>query len=463
MFDRSGPMIAQEQLAQTAADLRFGFVPLPGAAPGYDPAADAKGVMFPGLASPATVPIPGVQYTGSYAPGQRFVVRVPRAWNGSLIVAGAPGTRNEFCNDLIFGDFALARGYAFAASNKGLALNAALEPLATVEDRRTAYPIPFDSGGLLTAGLALRLGLLSPRRVTIDSWNADYHALVVFARELLAQQHAPPLRVYAIGISNGGAQVRTLVERHPELIDGALEWAGVYWAPERNMLDDLPAFLREMPAYVAGGFRDRAVVERLVEHGFPPDVVQDDPAHPSLYAEYYSNVPPFYADLTVFAYALLIDPEAQSWFDVPACVPNPDDPARLPARCNASGLALPENRAAYVPSAAARRAIAGFAHSGQIAKPLISIAGTHDTFITPRNNAVAYARAVERAGCSALHELFLVAGGTHIDTFAAFGYGMQPQAPFAWAAFDRLVKIVEGGRPTGGGAIRTLRTPREVD
>ena len=72
-------MIAQEQLTQTTVDLRFSCVPLPGAAPGYDPAADAKGVMFPGLASPATVPIPGVQYTGSCAPGQRFVVRVPRA------------------------------------------------------------------------------------------------------------------------------------------------------------------------------------------------------------------------------------------------------------------------------------------------------------------------------------------------------------------------------------------------
>ena len=44
--------------------------------------------LFPALASPATEPIPGVQYTGSYAPGQRFVIRVPRRWNGSLIVAG---------------------------------------------------------------------------------------------------------------------------------------------------------------------------------------------------------------------------------------------------------------------------------------------------------------------------------------------------------------------------------------
>jgi alpha-beta hydrolase superfamily lysophospholipase len=455
-------MIALEFLTQKVPDLRFGFVPLPGAEPGYDPAADAKAIMFPGLASPAVEPVPGVQYTGSYAAGQRFVIRVPRAWNGSLIVAGTPGTRNEFCNDLVFGEFALARGYAFAASNKGLALNAALEPAAGVEDRGTAYPIPFDSGGLLTAGLALRLGLLSPRRVTIDSWNADYHALVLYARNLIAELHARPARVYAIGASNGGAQVRTLLEGHPELIDGALEWAGVYWTPERNMLDDLPAFLGEMPAYVAGGFRDRAVVERLAERGFPPDVVQDDPAHPSLYAEYYSNVPPFYADLTVFAYALLIDPEAHSSFEIPACVPDARDPARLPARCNGSGLALPENRAAYVPSAAARRAIAGFAHTGRIGKPLVSIAGTHDVFITPQRNAVDYAQAVERAGCSALHELFLVEGGTHVDTFALFGYGTQPQAPFAWAAFDRLVRRVEHGAAGGGGTIHSVRTPQEI-
>ncbi|MGD0474834.1 MAG: hypothetical protein ABSB70_16690 [Candidatus Velthaea sp.] len=455
-------MIALEFLTQSVDDLRFGNVSLPGAAPGYDPATDAKAIMFAGLSSPAAQPVPGSQYTGSYAPGQRFVIRVPQRWNGSLIVAGSPGTRNEFCNDLIFGDFALARGYAFAASNKGLALNAALEPAAAVADRTTAYPIPFDSGGLLSAGLALRLGLISPRRITIDSWNADYRALVCYARDLVAELHSRPARIYAVGASNGGAQVRTLLEREPELIDGALEWEGVYWTPERNMLDDLPVFLREMPGYVASGFRDRSAVDRLVACGFPPDVVQDDPAHPSLYAEYYSNVPPFYADLTLFAYALLIDPEAHSSFEIPACVADPNDPARLPAHCNGSGLALPENRAAYVPSEAARRVVAGFAHTGQIGKPLVSIAGTLDAFVTPQRNALGYAAAVQRAGRSALHELFLVEGGTHVDNFVSFGYGTQPQAPFAWAAFDRLVRRVEHGAAGGGGAIRTVRTPQEI-
>jgi alpha-beta hydrolase superfamily lysophospholipase len=452
---------------QPVPDLRFGFAPLPAAAPGYYPAGDAQALMLPGLASPATQPVPGVQYIGSYAHGQRFVIRVPSGWNGSLIVAGTPATRNEFSNDLVWGEFALARGYAFAASNKGIALNATLELAADVDDRRAAYPIPFDSGGLLAQGLALRFGMLSPLPIPIDRWNADYRALIVFTRELLAQRHAAPARVYAVGLSNGGAQVRTLLEAHPELVDGGVEWAGVYWTPQRSILDDLPVFLREMPAYVSSGFRDTSVVERLVEQGFPPDVVQDDPGHPSLYAEFYSNTLPFYADVTLFAYAMLIDPSTDASYDVPACVADPHDAARLPARCNGIGLAVPENRAAYIPSAAARRAIEAFAHTGNIGKPLISIAGTLDTFIAPQQHAVEYARAVARAGAAKLHELFLVEGGTHVDTFVTFGYGLRAQAPFAWAAFDRLVRVVEGGAAlhpdgAGDGAIRTVRAAREI-
>jgi pimeloyl-ACP methyl ester carboxylesterase len=450
--------------AEVVADLRFGFAPLPAAAPGYYPAGDAQAIMSASVGSPATRPVAGVQYTGSYAAGQRYVVRVPSAWNGSLIVAGTPATRNEFSNDLVWGEFALARGYAFAASNKGVAVNATLELAADigVDDRRVAYPVPFDSGGLLSQGVALRFGMLSPQRIPIDAWNADYHALVLFARELLAQRHAPPARVYAVGLSNGGAQVRTLLETHPELVDGGVDWAGVYWSPERSLLDELPVFLRALPAYVASGFRDAAIVAQLVAAGFPPDVVQDDPSHPSLYAEFYSNVPPFYADITLFAYALLIDPHAQAWFEIPPCVADPRDPARLPARCNGSGLACPENRAAYVPSADARAAIASFAHTGNIGKPLVSIAGTRDAFVAPAQHAVGYAGAVAHAGSAALHELFLVEGGTHVDTFAAFGYGLQPQAPFAWAALDRLVQRVEAGRAVDGGTIRSVRTPQDL-
>ncbi len=448
-------------MAQTVADLRFGYAPLPAATPGYYPAGDAAALLLPGLPTPATRPVPGVQYTGSYAAGQRYVIRVPDDWNGSLVAAGTPATRNEFSNDLVWGECALARGYAFASSNKGIAVNATLEVAAGVTDRRATYPIPFDSGGLLAQGLALRFGMLSPAPIPIDRWNADYAALITFARDWLSERHAPPQRTFAVGLSNGGGQVRSLLEQRPELVDGGVEWAGVYWSAERSLLDELPVFLREMPAYIAGGFTDAAVVQRLVRFGFPPDVVQADAAHPSLYAEYYSNVAPFYADITLFAYALLIDPEADSWYDAPACIADPVDAARLPATCNGTGLAVPANRAAYAPSAAARTAIRAFAHTGRIEKPLVSIAGTHDVFVTPEHHALGYARAVARAQRSALHQLYLVTGGTHVDAFAAFGYGLQAQAPFAWAAFDRLVRTVEQGAD-GDGRLRTVTTPADI-
>lgn len=447
--------------AQQLPDLRFGMAPLPASAPGYDPADDAKALILAGTPSPATQPVPGWQYTGSYATDQRYVVRVPTAWNGNVLVAGTPATRSEFANDAIWGDYALAHGYAFASSNKGIPYNAIAEPVASVTNQAAAYPVPFDAGGLESKNLALRFGILAPHKIPIDRWNDDYRALIVFTRKLLADKHTVPHRVYAVGLSNGGAQVRSLLERHPELVDGGVDWSGVLWRPEASFLDYFPAFLREMPGYVRSGFTDDGVVKRLVALGFPADVTQSDAAHPSLYADYYSNVPPFYSDLTVFAYAMLIDPEATASFASPACTPSAENPKQLPGTCNGTGLALPQNRASYVPSAAARNVIKAFAHEGTIGKPLVSISGTKDPFITPQNNAIAYARLIEDAKHSASHSLFLVEGGTHVDTFAGFGYGIKPQLPFAWAAFERLVRIVEFGAPAHVPT-RTVHKPSDI-
>jgi len=47
---------------------------------------------------------------------------------------------------------------------------------------------------------------------------------------------------------------------------------------------------------------------------------------------------------------------------------------------------------------------------------------------------------------------YIVAGGTHVDTFSPFGYGLQPQLPFAWAAFRQLVAMI--GAALGGSFVR---------
>jgi hypothetical protein len=183
-----------------------------------------------------------------------------------------------------------------------------------------------------------------------------------------------------------------------------------------------------------------------------------------LWFEYYSGQPTFYVDSTVFAYALLVDPEASSWISAEGCTPDTADPLHLPGTAAGSGLALPAARAAYVPSQRSLEAIGAFAHTGAIGKPLVSIAGTHDILITPAYNATPYLEAGRAPGRDALYWQYLVDGGTHVDTYAAFGYGLQPQLPFAWAAFEQLVAIVERDfRPAGAGVQRMVSAPAEIE
>jgi hypothetical protein len=84
-------------------------------------------------------------------------------------------------------------------------------------------------------------------------------------------------------------------------------------------------------------------------------------------------------------------------------------------------------------------------------------------FITVGNNASPYLAAVAAAGQSARYWQYLVSGGTHVDTLAPLGYGLQPQLPFAWAAFGQLVAIVERGlRPVGAGTAQSVSTPSQI-
>jgi hypothetical protein len=439
-------------------DLRFGHVPLPEPSPGYDPAGDAAHLVKMGTPSPAREPIPGIQLLGSLGPGQRFVMRVPDQWNGDLVVCGTPATRSEFANDTIFGDYVMARGYAFASSNKGIPYNGVLEPASATPDASAAYPIPFDIDGLRQKGMVIRSGALWPNKIPVRAWHEDFAALVRAAKE-----HVHPKHTYVAGLSMGGGQVRWLLEREPELADGGLEWASVYWSPGENILSYLPAFIRAMPAYVRGGYRDGEARAAIVAAGFPPDRVQENVAHPSLWNDHYAGSPPFYADVTTFIFARLLDPEADSWCGDPPNVTNPISRAREAGPVNARGLALPEVRANYALSDAAKRTIAEFAHTGQIGRPLIGLAGTADVFVTSRHNFEPYLEAVRAAGRGDRYWQYLVEGGPHVDAYAALGFGLQPQLPFVWRAFDQLVRIVvDDENPPGAGSARLVRDPGEI-
>lgn len=451
----------------SVSDLRYGkvAVPVSSTATGYDPKGDAAALIIAGTPSPATSAIPGIQLIGSYAAGEQYVLRLPKAWNGKLVVMGTPATRSAFANDAIWGDFMLANGYATASSNKGIPYNAVFEQLAASPDLTKQYPLAFDLAGFETNKFGFRLGALQPNKITIDTWNNDFVSLVQTAKQwLLNTTGQLPSRTYAVGLSNGGAQVRALLEQRPDLVDGGVEWSAVLWTPQRSLLDYMPVFLANMPQYVASGFTDATARANIVAAGYPTDILGTSSTNPSLWYEYYAGQSSFYADLTVFEYAMLIDPNATSSVTLNGCTPNATNPRQLPGTCDATGLAVPTNRASYVPSAATRSSIAKFAHTGKIGKPLVSIAGAADMFITPGNNATPYLNMVNAAGAGANYWQYLVTGGTHVDTFAAFpGYGLQPQLPFAWAAFNELVSIVERGvKPAGAGTQQTVSTPSQI-
>lgn len=189
------------------------------------------------LWTPLDAPVPGTRVTGTLPPDERarFVLRMPRDWNGGLVVAAASGITDEFTYDLYASDFALTRGYAFAATDKGVRR-------AVLDGDTMVMPMTPES--------------------SVRRWVGRLEALIETSRELLLRRHgASPKRVFALGLSNGGFVARRAAELG--LVDGAVEVSGVMWRADKgNLLRELPALLRA----VAKEPWDQDAIERA---GFP--------------------------------------------------------------------------------------------------------------------------------------------------------------------------------------------------
>ncbi|MEU3704310.1 3-hydroxybutyrate oligomer hydrolase family protein [Streptomyces anulatus] len=385
-------------------------------ASGHTDPADWAGLTPKDLATPSGVP--GIQIDGYFPDAStgnanhgwnhdsQFVIRLPDRWNGGLVVAGSPGVREQYANDRAFGDWALARGYAYAATDKG----------------NTSAAFHRDG---TTPGDA------------IAEWNTRVTQLTRAARRVVARRyHRLPSRTLAMGMSNGGYLVRWQLENHPGLYDGGVDWEGALWrADGPNLLTFLPPALRAYPRYAAGGADAEDAHRTMTAAGYPAGSEFLWPYHHQ-----------YYWDLTQRIYREEIDPDFDGAAEAgtPFCAPG------TPA-CDADYDYA--GRPAEV-----RDAVSGIALTGRIGKPLITFHGTLDVLLPISRTSDAYARMVRREGRGALHRYYRVEGGTHVDSLVdTFPDRLRPLVPChrsAAAALERWLD--EGRRPPSS---RTLELP----
>ena len=398
----------------------------------FTPTTD-RGVIAPSIARrpPITRAVPGLQLDARIASdpaGQgRFLLRLPDDWNGSLVVAGASGTRSEYNGDFAWSDYVLQQGYAYASQNKGV-LNFFLSAVS-------ATP-PADP-------LACRLNPTSP--VWVHFYDDDagqpftrwrdfmVQAARLARRGVEARYGREPRHTFAVGTSNGGYQVRRAVESAPELFDGGVDWEGTFvdeHAP--NLLTDLPAGILNYPDYAASGFNAESTAAKNIRAaGYPPDIVS---AAGSLWKNYYNS----FWEVTQCQWQKRLDPTYNTYV---AGTGTYHYVSRLPVSDVGAQMAA-------------------FATTGRLQRPLITVAGTMDALLPIDHHARAYARrvAVERRSGSGdedgerderqpAYRLYEVQNGNHIETYQDQFPRLELIEPHAQRAFDLLVQHVEHGAP----------------
>ena len=369
---------------------------------GHTNVSDWAGLNATGTQNPTGVP--GVQVDGYFRDtsttntnngwnhDSQFVLRLPDRWNGGLVVTGAPGTRRQYANDFVIADHVLARGFAFAATDKG-------------NSGASFYDDGSAPGG------------------SVREWHRRVTQLTKAAKAVVAQKYGRAARhTYMAGISNGGYLTRWQLENHPRLFDGGLDWEGtLFRANGPHLFTYLPTALREYPAWKAG---DARAGRRLLRAGF-------EPGSQFLWDYHYA----VYWDLTQRVYREEFDPGYDGDLDagVPFCQSGTP-------RCDADYVYA--DRPQRV-----RDAVRSVQLTGRIGKPLLSVYGNLDTLLPPDTDFRVYDRLVRRAGSGRLHRGYEVLGGNHVDgLYDTYPDRLRPLQPCAMAAFDQLTAWVERGR-----------------
>src|SRR3954471_10726696 len=354
--------------------------------------------------TPRTKTVPGLQIqariAGDPTNQARFLLRLPNDWNGRLVVAGASGTRSEFNGDFAWSDYVVQKGYAYASQNKGvlnLKLSTAADPLAC----RLSPDVPvfvrfFDNED----------------GQPFTRWAQYMIKAGELAREGVKAAYGPPPRyTYAVGTSNGGYQVRRAIEEAPQVFDGGVDWEGTFVDPHApNLLTDLPPAVLNFPDYRAAGFNTATTAAKdIVAAGYPPDIKSDHgtAAVPST-TLWDRNWAQFW-EVTLCQWQKRLDPTYDTYV-------------------SGTGNYNYINRLSFSNVGAE---VAAFQNTGNIRRPLITVAGTMDSLLPIDHHARAYARKVEASGKkhgdddddgdrdhdkSPAYRLYEVQNGNHIET-----------------------------------------------
>jgi hypothetical protein len=376
--------------------------------PGLLAAGRTVAADWAGLHSAATINptgVPGIQVDGYFPDTStfntnngwnhdaQFVIRLPERWNGKLVVTGAPGVRRQYALDFLISDWVLARGYAFAATDKGNSGAAFYRDGATPGD-------------------------------AIAEWNQRVTQLTVAAKATVLRRYGRlPSRTYMTGISNGGYLTRWQLEHVPWLYDGGVDWEGtLFRAQGPNLFTYLPAALKHYPVYQATG--DQAAHDAMIAAGF-------EPGSEFLWDFHYR----VYWDLTQRIYREEFDPAYDGDLEagIPFC-------ASGTPGCDADYdyFARPES---------VRDAVAKVANNGRIGRPLLTLHGTLDSLLPIRTDSDVYAGLVRGAHRERLHRYYTVEAGNHVDSlYDLFPDKLRPILPCYRAAFQALEAWTEGGR-----------------
>ena len=343
----------------------------------------------------------------------QFVIRFPNHWNGKLVITGAPGVREQYANDFIISDWVLAKGYAFASTDKG------------------NTGIYFYDDGSEPGGSILEWH----RRVEQLTRNTKAAAKKYYGEA--------PRRTYITGISNGGYLTRYALENTPELYEGGVDWEGTLFRAEGpNLLTYLPTALANYPEY-ANPLADQQTRDdahdNMIDAGF-------EPGSEFLWDEHYTT----YWDLTQRIYREEFDPTydgARGENGTPPGIPFCQDEANLDG-CDANYVY--ENRPQEVKDAVGKVSL-----TGDIGKPLLTLHGDLDALLPIRTDSDVYSKLVRDKGHANMYRYYVIGRGNHVDSYYdKYPDKLRPILPCHRDAFRALVHFVQNGdKPPESGYV----------